>query len=91
MSGRTLGESPADYIITPCPTCTHALRNMYPEILHQDKNYGPVAAAMSGRVHDFAEFVCRQAGERGLTLKPLKQKITYHDSCHLKRSLGVAA
>ena len=88
---EALGETPADFIITPCPTCTHALKNIYPEILHKDKSFGPGAVEMSGRVHDFAEFVCRQAEENGLTLKPLKQKLTYHDSCHLKRSLGIDA
>jgi len=88
---KAMGEKPVDYIITPCPTCTHALKNIYPEMLRQDKNYGPQAEAMSARVHDFAEFVCREAKESGLLLKPLKQKITYHDSCHLKRSLGIDA
>ena len=47
---------------------------------------------MAGKVCDFAEFVYHQ-GKGGLVqkpeFKPLNKKVTYHDSCHLKRSLGI--
>jgi Fe-S oxidoreductase len=46
---------------------------------------------MAKKVHDFSEFVYSRGttGKTKLKLKPLNQKVTYHDSCHLKRSLGI--
>ncbi|MFZ5642808.1 MAG: L-lactate dehydrogenase (quinone) large subunit LdhH [Bacillota bacterium] len=87
---EAFGSARVDYIITPCPTCTHSLKNLYPEILEHDGKFGPKALEMSGKVYDFAEFACRQAGEAMIKLKPLGKMVTYHDSCHLKRNLGVS-
>ncbi|NPV72616.1 MAG: LUD domain-containing protein [Pelotomaculum sp.] len=84
-------QAGVDYIVTPCPTCTHALKNIYPSLLKQDSVYGPLAEETSARTYDFADFIYRQGyTKKGMLFKALGKKVAYHDSCHLKRSLGVA-
>ncbi|OPZ74541.1 MAG: Lactate utilization protein B [Firmicutes bacterium ADurb.Bin456] len=82
----------ADYILTPCPTCTYALKDIYPEVTGGDPVLQARAAAMAAKVYDFAEFICNGIKDGTTRLpgfKPLDQKVTYHDSCHLKWSLGI--
>lgn len=85
-------DAGVDYILTPCPTCTHALKNIYPELSADEPALQARAAVMAGKVYDFAEFVYNRIKEGSAQiarLKPLNKKVTYHDSCHLKRSLGI--
>lgn len=75
------------HIVTACPTCAAFLKNEYPKLLRDDPEWAGRAERFAARVADFSTFVA------GLDFKPtgIKAgvKITYHDSCHLKRSLGV--
>lgn len=80
-----------DYIVTVCPTCTHALKHEFVELLKDDPAWLERAKTFAGKVHDFSQFVAQQTNN-GETLNLVAgdgQKVTYHDSCHLKRSLGV--
>lgn len=78
-----------DAVLTPCPTCTHSLKNIYRELLADDPVWGSRAGEMAGKVYDFSDFVYRHGGAGRLKLTPLNKKVTYHDSCHLKRNLGI--
>ena len=83
-------DATIECLMTPCPTCTHALKNVYPSLLKEDTLYGELAQKTAQAVYDFADFIYRNVGkQKDLPFKPLKKKVTYHDSCHLKRSLGV--
>jgi len=88
-------------IISACPTCTSTLRQ-YPELLQDDPQWSAQAQAFAARVKDFSSYVAaRRAavpgramddarkGRREVEEKREPLKITYHDSCHLKRHLGV--
>jgi Fe-S oxidoreductase len=78
-----------DYIITPCPTCTYALKSIYPEIADP----GPerkLAEETAAKVLDCSEFLYRQVTEQGRLFDNAPLKVTYHDSCHLKRSLHIS-
>ncbi|MBN2438268.1 MAG: LUD domain-containing protein [Deltaproteobacteria bacterium] len=79
-----------DVIITACPTCVETLLE-YGELLKEDSLWAAKAAEMSGKVREFTSFVSEEYGKRGrLTKRPGGPKVTYHDSCHLKRVLGVS-
>ncbi|MCL6612196.1 MAG: LUD domain-containing protein [Peptococcaceae bacterium] len=75
------------YILTACPTCATFLKRDYPRLLREDGEWAGRAERFAARVVDFSSFVSREgfrpAGGFAGT------RITYHDSCHLKRNLGV--
>ena len=81
----------ADYVVSACPTCTVALDH---EFLATFQSLGQAtwmqpARDLAAKVIDFSTLVKKLVDEGRLTLKEGEQlgKITYHDSCHLKRTL----
>ena len=76
-----------DYIVSACPTCTHALRE-YKEMFKDDPEMFKKAEELSKKTFDFSKLMSMLGGfETEGDGKPVK--VTYHDSCHMKRSLGV--
>jgi len=86
---KALEEQNPDVIISACPTCMESLQH-YAELLKEDPEWGPKAEAMAKKVREFCSFVAEEYEKRG-RLKKGKggPKVTYHDSCHMKRVLGI--
>ena len=86
-----LENSDATYVISACPTCTVALDREFIEAFESIGKYNKIAKAkqLAGKVIDFSTLVKKLVDEGRLTLKAGEQlgKVTYHDSCHLKRTL----
>ena len=81
----------ADYVVSACPTCTVALDHEFIatfQSLGQSKNMAR-ARELSAKVIDFSTLVKKLVDEGRLTIKEGETlgKITYHDSCHLKRTM----
>jgi iron-sulfur cluster protein len=76
-----------DYVVTACPTCTHALKE-YKELLHDNPEMRKRAEELDKKLYDFSKLITILGGlaDKGDGI-PLK--ITYHDSCHLRRKMGV--
>ncbi len=81
----------ADYVVSACPTCTVALDH---EFIATFESLGqsdilPRARELAMKTMDFSTLVKRLVDEGRLTLKEGQHlgKVTYHDSCHLKRTL----
>ena len=86
---RALEELNPDVIIAACPTCTESLRH-YSELLKEDREWGPKAEAMAKKVREFCSFVAEEYAKRDrLTKTTGGPKVTYHDSCHMKRVLMI--
>jgi iron-sulfur cluster protein len=86
---RALSEMNPDVIIAACPTCTESLQH-YAELLKDDLEWGPKAETMAKKVREFCSFVAEEYGKRGrLTKTGRGPKVTYHDSCHMKRVLMI--
>ena len=82
------------YVISACPTCTVALEH---EFISNFESLGqtewlPQARELAAKTVDFSTLVKRLVDEGRLTLKEGRKlgKVTYHDSCHLKRTLHVS-
>jgi len=79
------------WVVSACPTCTVALKHEFAATL---KSVGredqlPRAEKLAEKVIDFSSLVKALVDAGRLKLKPGADlgKITYHDSCHLKRTL----
>jgi len=82
------------YVVSACPTCTVALDH---EFINTFESLGqtewiPKARELAARTVDFSTLVKKLVDEGRLTMKEGQQlgKVTYHDSCHLKRTLKVS-
>ena len=81
-----------DYLVTACATCSSTIIKLWPSLMkHGDKNVLRKIEALSEKTVDIswlmekrfdlsAAFFPHDAGETC---------ITYHDPCHLKKSLGI--
>lgn len=80
----------ADYIVSACPTCTAALKKEFLELL-KGTNYEEKAERLALKTWDMSSLLKRliSNGELVLDKSNNPEKITYHDSCHLKRTLNV--
>ncbi len=76
-----------DYIVSACPTCTHQLR-VYKDFFEEGSEMYKKAEELGSKSFDFCKLFYDLGGlaEAG---DDTPITITYHDSCHLKRELGV--
>ncbi len=83
-------EDNPDFVITTCPTCTMALQRDFVEHLQDDPAWADRANRLAAITVDAAGFIVNQlqAANQFAGL-PGTEKVTYHDSCHLKRGAGV--
>ena len=76
-----------DYVVSACPTCTHQLRE-YRTFFEEGSDMYKKAAELGDKTFDFCKLFYDLGGlEESGDASPIT--ITYHDSCHLRRELGV--
>ena len=90
---RALMEEGAEYIVSACPTCTVALKHEFINTFESlgNREWMEQARELSARTMDFSTLIKKLVDEGRLTFKDGQRpgKFTYHDSCHLKRTLNV--
>ncbi len=80
-----------DYLVTSCATCTFAIKKIWPMMAKDSRINSERVAALAKKTIDINQFLVLN-GE----LKEIKKEdkkpviVTYHDPCHLKKSLGIA-
>ena len=84
-------KSGADYIISACPTCAETLSHTYAEIFADEPAWLERVKKFGSKVREFTSFVAEQYAKAGRSLEPTTggEKVTYHDSCHMRRGLGI--
>jgi glycolate oxidase iron-sulfur subunit len=83
-----------DYLITACATCTSTIKKLWPLMaLEYPEAQKSQIAALADKTLDISQFLADKVGlEPGSAVgEGAKISLTYHDPCHLKKSLGVAA
>jgi glycolate oxidase iron-sulfur subunit len=81
--------SGAEYLITGCGSCGGAWQHEYKEVFANDPVYGPKAERWAQRTYDISTFLVDVIKYRRPQGK-VDAVVTYHDSCHLKKTMKVS-
>ncbi len=90
---KALSAPDVQYIVTACASCATALKGEWVNTLKDEKRDSLAAEAkkLSEKTYVFSELVKKLIDEKRLTPKDSEKlgTVTYHDSCHAKRHIGV--
>ncbi|MFA6850202.1 MAG: L-lactate dehydrogenase (quinone) large subunit LdhH [Selenomonadaceae bacterium] len=87
---ETFEKAHADVILFACPTCAETWHKTYPELFADDPEWSTRVQVISSKVREFTSFVAEAYEEQHRFIAVSNgKKITYHDSCHMKRGLGI--
>jgi glycolate oxidase iron-sulfur subunit len=84
-----------DTIVTTCASCSATLKTFYPRLFkYSDADTQKKAAHFSHKIIDISQFLIKELEISSALKKPHQKKgtlpkITYHDPCHLNRTLGI--
>jgi L-lactate dehydrogenase complex protein LldE len=74
-------------VVVPSGSCATMVRHFYPGLLAGGA-YGAAARALAARTFELSEFLVRVLGRTDVGAR-WSGRVTYHDSCHLLRELGI--
>lgn len=79
----------ASYIVVPSGSCAAMIKLHLPELFEPASPQRRLSEEIAGRVWELSDFLCNvlQIESTGARFQ---ETVTYHDSCHLLRELGVA-
>lgn len=78
----------APVIVCPSGSCVAMVRHHYAELFTDEPSWATRAAAVAGKTFELTEFLVDVLGTTDLGAA-YAGRVTYHDSCHLLRTLGV--
>lgn len=78
-----------DRIITACASCGSALKIEYEMLFEDDPKYSEIVRKWRDRVFDLTGFLVNHIEKSELPKLKKEAKITYHDPCHLRKSMKV--
>ena len=90
---KVLRGADYDYLVTPCGSCTATIKELWPQYA---KRLGQLeiwaAEEIAAKTLDINAFLVDVLGVQAASEpSPNAVSVTYHDSCHLKKSVGVAS
>jgi glycolate oxidase iron-sulfur subunit len=91
---KLFGDADFDVLVTPCATCTSTIKKLWPlmaEGLPETTKFK--IREMAAKVKDISAFLIQDVGvvPADLPVAGEPVAVTYHDPCHLKKSLGISA
>ena len=82
--------SDSDYIVIPSGSCCSMVGHHFADLYKQDPDKLQQVHALESRVWEFSKFLTEVAQVEDLGAR-FPHKVTYHDSCHALREMGVKA
>jgi L-lactate dehydrogenase complex protein LldE len=78
----------AEYIVVPSGSCTAMIAHHYADLFRDEQETLERVEALEGRVREFSQFLTEVEGIDDVGAR-FPHKVTYHDSCHALREMGV--
>jgi L-lactate dehydrogenase complex protein LldE len=78
----------AEYVVVPSGSCTSMITRHYEELFRKDPEALEQTRRLAPRVWEFSRFLLEVAGVEDVGAR-LPAVVTYHDSCHALRELGI--
>src|SRR5215212_408979 len=79
-----------DYLIAPSGSCTAMVKNSYRELFSGEPELQQRAQRVGERFYELSQFLVDVLGVEEVGAS-FNGRVTYHDSCHLLRELGVSS
>ena len=79
-----------DYVVAPSGSCASMIKRFYAELFADDAEARSRAETVSERTFELSQFLTEVLQTEDVEAS-FQGRITYHDSCHLLRELGVSA
>lgn len=79
----------ADYVVIPSGSCATMIKKFYAELFEGDADLKSRAERAAARSLELSQFLTDVLGLEDVGAS-YRGRVTYHDSCHLLRELGVA-
>ncbi len=87
-----LSNVDVDYLITPCGSCTATIKEYWPKYAKRiDDAAAYQAGKISAKTMDITQFLVDVLGVQAVEANANAKLVTYHDSCHLRKGLGVTS
>ncbi len=80
----------SEVIVAPSGSCVSMVRTHYPHLFAEHPAELAAAQAIGERSFELTEFLVHRLGKTELGAS-FSGRVTYHDSCHLNRELGIQA
>ncbi len=83
-----------DYLVTACATCTSTIKKIWPMMADKaSESIENEVAEIAQKTLDISQFLVTKVGLKKNATAHIDTavNVTFHDPCHLKKSLGVAA
>ncbi len=78
----------AEVIVCPSGSCVHMVRHHYPELFADDPAMHSRAMAIGAKTFEFTQYLVDELNIIDVGAE-FSGTVTYHDSCHLSRGLGI--
>lgn len=79
-----------DAVVCPSGSCTAMVKHRYPTLFDDEPSMKKRAELLSTRIFEFSEYIVDVLKIED-TGAAFNGKVAYHESCHLKRDLGISA
>jgi L-lactate dehydrogenase complex protein LldE len=76
----------SQHVVVPSGSCAWMVKHEYPGLM-QDPEQRAEAESLSSRTYELSQFLVKAMG-RTRFRSAIPGRVTYHDSCHLRRGLG---
>lgn len=78
----------AEYVVSPSGSCTAMVKVFYPELFADDPERLRKWERLRGKFFEFSDFLVNILKVEDVGAR-FPHRVTYHDSCHLLRELGI--